>query len=154
MGLLGLVLTGFSVYLGVASDSKVTKPNEGDIQVLIEKSKRANTTESKIDFLLEAETKQLEWSAEQPKSTFRLTRLLNLRNLFIVLPILIILGCVFYLLGWCYPRTVFLWGDFEAHYNDLISKKKAIWSLVILSLVFGIIGNLFVYGLSSYVRIG
>jgi hypothetical protein len=154
LGLLSLILIGLSVYLSVLNETVVPQPSNNDIQALIEKSKQAKSIESKVDFLFESEIKRLEMMARQPTPTLDFSQLFNLRNMFIVLPLLIILTCTAYLIGWCYPRVVFLWGDYETYYNDLITRRKSIWSLVILSLVFGIIGNLFVYGLSSYVHIG
>jgi hypothetical protein len=151
VGLVGLVVG--ALYLIVPPDVDVSLNNRSpEVQMLLEKAKHANTTDEKVDFLFEYQAKQIELIAQPPNKSTNLSRLLTMRNLFILLPLLIIVGCIMYVVRNCYPRAGFLWGDYESHYNDLMSRKKAVWTVVIISLLVGIVGNLFVYGVSGYMK--
>jgi hypothetical protein len=50
---------------------------------------------------------------------------------------------------WCYPLRVFVWGDYEEHYNKLVERRNFIWYSVIAALIIGILGNLFVFGVTT-----
>jgi hypothetical protein len=132
--------------------------HQNEAQHFLEKSKQANTTETKVDFLFEYQRRQLEKEQElankPPENSLNFSKMINWRNFFILLPILLIVGCVLYVITKCYPRTNFLWGDYDTFYKELMAKKRVVWLVVIASLVLGIVGNLFVYGLSGYVKVG
>jgi hypothetical protein len=125
--------------------------NRDDFDYLDKKAKEATTTNEKVEFLLELQSRQLERiTSRQRNDVINIGPLLTSKNLFIMLPLLIILVCIGYLGERCYPSSVFLWGDYEEHYNKLVSKRKTIWNVIIVSLMIGILGNLFVFGLSSH----
>jgi hypothetical protein len=124
-------------------------------EMLIGKYSEATTQEEKINFLFDYTMEQIK--SEQSKSTpneFDLDRFLTLQTLFIVLPILIVVGTLIYIFTKCYPYANFLWGDYEEHYTQIISRRSTLWNLVIGSILLGIIGNLFVMGISGYFRLG
>jgi hypothetical protein len=142
----------FSIYLIADKPNPSFKSDSAEVQRLLEQSKNAKTTEDKVNFIFDIQTKQLEELNKPQSEPMHLSWILNLRNFAIILPLLIIIGCFAYLLKNCYPRAVFLWGDYETHYNDLMSKKKGVWTVVVLSLLFEVVGNLFVYGVSDYMK--
>jgi len=149
----GAVLGGLIAF--VFSELPTAKTNNK--AAYLEKAQQAVSIDEKINILLELQMEQLkkDITPQTNSEQFNLTRLkslINFRTLFIALPLLIIIGCIFYVINWCYPVGVFLWGDFEQHYNSLMANKKFIWTVVIISTVLGVIGNLFVNALSGYVR--
>jgi len=105
----------------------------------------------KVAFLFDLEKQQLQRSLEKQNRNFFINprSILSWKNVFIILPFVVILCCVGYLRDRCYPHAVFLWGDYESHYNKLLSIRRTVWQVVIGSLLIGILGNLFVFGLSS-----
>lgn len=72
------------------------------------------------------------------------------RILVIAIPILVAIGAIAYLYSACYPTAVFAWGDAEDWYDGIVQKRKTIWSILIGSLAIGVIGNLFVFGLTTF----
>lgn len=124
-----------------------------ELNSFAKKAKEVTNTNDKIDFLFALQSRQLERSvAKQGVGTVHLGKAFTLKNLFIMLPLIVILGCVVYLQQNCYPFAVFLWGDYEERYNKLLSTRRTIWTVVIGSLFIGILGNLFVFGISSTLR--
>ncbi len=81
-----------------------------------------------------------------------LSTLKDLRFYFLAVPVVLILAALVYLLRNCYPIGLFLWGDMQEWYDNLVGRRKAIWTAVVLSTAIGIVGNLFVYGLGGYLR--
>lgn len=90
--------------------------------------------------------------AAQKKKGFSLAVLLDWRLLFIAFPILAIIASFVYLGFRCYPHAIFLWGDVEDWYQTIVNRRKNIWTLIVGTLVIGIIANLFVFGLGSFLR--
>ena len=60
---------------------------------------------------------------------------------FLVVPIVIVLGCIVALLTTCYPASVFLWGDEIDRYNRTLQRRKALWGIIIGVAVVGVLGN-------------
>ena len=77
-------------------------------------------------------------------------RLLHAKPLLMLVPILVILAALVYLLQYCYPQAVFNWGDAEERYDTIKKKRNVVQICILLALVVGIVGNLFVYGLSLH----
>jgi hypothetical protein len=73
------------------------------------------------------------------------------RLLFIIAPALIILAVFIYLFSKCYPFAVFLWGDCEEWYEAILERRKMLWTVVVISMVIGVISNMFVFGLSAFI---
>lgn len=120
-------------------------------------SNKANNTDEKIDFLYKIHAAQLNniVSKDMPKknnlsdSIIVIKQYLNWKSFFIILPVLVIVACIIYLLRYCYSGSMFLWGDFIEYYQTILERRKILWSTVIFALSIGIIGNLFVFGLSK-----
>ena len=51
-----------------------------------------------------------------------------------------------YLYKRCYPILVFAWGDCGDQYKTIQAKRSFIWGGIFLSLLVGVLGNLFVVG--------
>jgi hypothetical protein len=84
--------------------------------------------------------------AERPKrpSQTRSTR----RLLFVIVPLLVLLGCTVVLLSTCYPRAVFLWGDEHDRYANVLQRRRLAWG-VIATIVVGILSKFFYDGVIS-----
>jgi len=115
---------------------------------LLAQANQAKTLDDKINFLFEYNVYQLSHT-DTKRPALEMQSLLNLRNLFIALPILIGIGGAIYAIKYCYPRAVFLWGDYELHYQNLVSRRRTIWNVVIGALLIGIIVNLFTLAISG-----
>jgi hypothetical protein len=151
-----------SVVAGVISLAVSNEPSpqssgymltKDDIAYFNNKAKEISNANDKIEFLFELQSRQLERSISKQNKTieFRpLTKLITLRNFFLVLPLLVIIGCMVYLRNRCYPWAVFLWGDYEQFYNRLLSIRRTVWTVVIGSLLIGILGNLFAWAASTH----
>jgi len=73
------------------------------------------------------------------------------RFLVMLVPVLVILLTFGYLLATCYPSAVFLWGDCEEWYDAIVERRKMLWTVIIWSMIIGIISNLFVFGLGAFI---
>lgn len=124
------------------------------LEELLQKANSARSSEEKIDFLFELSKHEIEQelSSRLPLS-INIMSFLNFNTLFLTLPMLVVLGCTFYALKYCYPQGVFLWGDYEEYYNRLVSRRSTIWNIVISTVILGIITNLAVIGLSGFLNL-
>jgi hypothetical protein len=115
-------------------------------------SRAATTQEEKINLIFEVYRRQLDSrNSRQPDSkkdsSPGLGPLISWRILFLVLPAAVIVGSVLYAAAHYYPQTAFLWGDYEEYYSSLVAKRRALWTVVVISLLTGAIANLFVASL-------
>lgn len=62
-------------------------------------------------------------------------------------PLMLVLACLIYLVFYCYPPTVFNWGDMGDYYEILLGRRKILWSAIIIGIFVGLLANLAVYGL-------
>jgi hypothetical protein len=76
----------------------------------------------------------------------------DLRAVFISIPIAIIILSLMYLISRCYLPAVFLWGDMEDWYHTIVNRRKTIWNVIIGALLIGILGSLFVFGITDFLR--
>ncbi|OIP30948.1 MAG: hypothetical protein AUK23_07830 [Deltaproteobacteria bacterium CG2_30_43_15] len=119
-----------------------------DINELHVLASSASDQAKKIDFVYEFHRLQLANVAKAQNTVFRVKA--DIRLILVLVPGLIVLGALVYVFVVCYPGSVFLWGDCETHYNTLVARRKFVWNAIVLALLVGVIGNLFVYGLSQY----
>lgn len=117
----------------------------GEVAELLEEAQNAQTTEEKIDALIKGQV----WTLKRFLRPFEpgAAGFNWLKMLFLGLPVLIVLGVLFYLVSYCYPRGVFLWGDWENYYNTLVGRRRTLWTVVVIALLIGIVSNLFVASL-------
>lgn len=164
-GVVVAVTTGMITALLLKPSEKKYQANKeflttAQIESLSVHSKQINDIDEKIDFLFEIHKQQIEnlnkvnvskdnrWS--QLKSSIQ--GVLNLRTLFMILPFLIILGCMVYLFRFCYPHAVFNWGDYGEHYTKILSKRKNLWTVVVIAILVGIVANMFVLSISEFIN--
>lgn len=50
---------------------------------------------------------------------------------FVAFPALLAIICFVYLINKCYPPTVFLWGDAEEWYQNIIKKRNYVWTTIL-----------------------
>ena len=72
----------------------------------------------------------------------------------IVIPLLTVIVCGFILLLTCYPGAVFLWGDEEQRYASLLQRRKTLWGIIIGVPVVGLLANLLIIGVASWLPPG
>ncbi len=126
--------------------------SDAQIAELVRQIDTITSTEGKVDFLFELRKLEIEKAIKKkgaPSLASNFKKLLSFRTLFMSLPLIIIVGCMVYLFKYCYPRAVFAWGDYGDHYALILSRRRTLWTVVMLSLLLGIISNLFVFGLSQ-----
>lgn len=108
----------------------------------------ASTVEKKVDFLFQIErAKLLKLRPAEPLSLP--PGLISVRSAVIFVPLLVMLGCIIYLVTSCYPRAVFVWGDYEEYYGQLLNRRKAIWTVVIATLFLGAMSSLLASGVAG-----
>jgi len=151
------VMMLFSLFPGGGS-KKVETINfltSADVEVLQQLAVGATRQEDKVNFTYQLLTRQLNNShkPEQVGTVEQLSRLsdyLTFKSALLVLPAVVALCSLFYLLKYCYPGSSFLWGDMLEHYNTLVERRKVVWNAILIALLVGILGNLFVSGLSRF----
>jgi len=110
--------------------------------------KLAHTDSEKLDALIQVEINKIkpkEYNITWPTwPSVKWPSIFILRNFFFILPFLLIFGAFFYLIIFCYPQRVFYWGDWEEYYKNLLDRRKLINYGILVALLIGVIGNLFV----------
>ena len=150
-----IIIFTISFSAGVKSSQKTDFLTLSEIAHLQEVAINIQNQNDKIDFLFDLHLKQLSNINKKPKNIikeFKQTlNLFDLKMTFLALPIIVIFICFVYLLSRCYPGSIFLWGDYIEFYNSIIEKRKFVWNAIIFALIIGVLGNLFVFGVSRYV---
>lgn len=67
-------------------------------------------------------------------------------------PVLIVIVAFIYLVKRCYPPTVFLWGDAEEWYQNILTHRSFVWNTILASTAVSILSGLFLMGVDSYFR--
>lgn len=121
--------------------------NKNDLAKLNEKSQSIENNEDKINFLYEMQSKQISnlFLENNKKQSFQVSNILSIKYLLASLPILIMIICLIYLFFFCYPQSVFLWGDYEEQYEKIVNRRNTIWTVIIISFVVSIMSNLSAY---------
>ena len=91
-------------------------------------------------------TRQLRNLVDKEKSGSRGPQWSAFRIASLVIPVGLIASSLLYMALTCYPLAVFLWGDREELHRSLVTRRRAIWSLIIVSMGVGVLANLFAYG--------
>jgi hypothetical protein len=122
-------------------------PSRAEYRALREQARTAATQEQKIDFIFAAERQRMVDAA--PNRALNVELLTSPRTWFVVVPLVLILMSVTYLLYLCYPRAVFLWGDYAEHYESLRSRRRTLWTVIVASLVIGVLSSLVASSLAA-----
>lgn len=154
----GAFLVGIVAAISVLAVPKPPGPSRffvagEEASALIERYETATTVEDKLDALFEVTRTQIrnalaiDVSPRQPRWTV-FKESLSGRNVALAMPFLVALACGFYLAKFCYPRTVFRWGDYGEHYDKLLETRKNLQWVVGGGLLLGIVASLFVANLA------
>jgi hypothetical protein len=140
---LGLALSVGAI-LGVTWQSVPQFPL-ADAKRLHAMAENAASPDARLSFVFEAEKQRVEaFLALHSKSPAALLRsTFSVRGAFIALPLATIIACSVYLWRFCYPQSVFAWGDVEERYSAIVRRRKFIWSAIMASFVVGVLSNLF-----------
>lgn len=139
--------------VGVLSTSSIEKRtksplglSQDDSSALVSLAKTASSDHEKLDFIFRYLRASLEAPAEEPSLLAQYAT--DHRTYLIGIPLLVAAFAAFAALKWFSPRNVFVWGDLEEHYTKLTERRKFLWYGVVASLVIGVLGNLFILGVS------
>jgi hypothetical protein len=150
---LGAFLVVVSIFASLLlRASEVTKSALGVSEKATEQLRtvagNVKTDSDKIDFVYRYLSATVQ---PQPSELSFFERYLtDYRSYLVVVPLLVAIVSVVVALGWFYPSHVFVWGDYEEHYNKLIERRRLIWYGVIVALIIGVLGNFFVLGVTGF----
>jgi len=68
----------------------------------------------------------------------------------LIVPLVVVLGCIMVLMITCYPSAVFFWGDEIERYNSALQRRKALWGVIISVTVVGVLSKLLFEWLSVW----
>lgn len=123
------------------------KVPQNRIEELMALSSTAKTEAEKTEFVF----RYLSATLERDTTTETVTRLAkDYRTYLVGIPTIVGLLSALAAIFWYYPRNVFAWGDCGETYERTIERRKFLWYGVVLSLVIGVLGNLFVVGATSW----
>lgn len=137
-------------------DNFLTSSDINRLQIMADNSKNID---DKVEFLYNYNSAQLKNISVKKsvtdnniiKKIILFSKYLDWKFFVILLPFIIVVFCVIYLFGNCYPGSIFLWGDFIEYHKHILEKRKTLWNTVIFALGIGIVGNLFVFGISKFI---
>ena len=161
LGVMGLLL---AVLIGMLSILILATPRVRSVALttdeakrLLDMSKEISSPQQTQEFLLEFHRTELEGIIQHasPKGSLfeqiaELKKAQLGKYLAIGLPVLVLFGSGLYLVMWCYPFAVFAWGDQEDWLGEVTSRRKMTWNVVIISLLIGVVSNLFVLGVTGF----
>lgn len=98
------------------------------------------------DQLREVATMQLRNILESQRPRHLLKPNQPKRNPLFAVALVVILGCILLLLATCYPGAVFKWGDEIERHDNMVHRRKTIWSILIAVTLVGVVGRLFFEG--------
>lgn len=113
---------------------------------LADTARAASTDSEKTDFVYRYLAATLEVPPGKPSVFAQYAS--DYRTYLIGVPLTVALIAAFAAIRWFSPRRVFVWGDYEEHYNKLVERRKFLWYGVVGALVIGVLGNLFMLGLT------
>ena len=119
---------------------------EGRTADLAALSTSAKSEAEKLDFVFRYLSMTLEKDTTSAPSRGVLN---NYRTYLISGPIVIGVLSAIVAIFWFYPSYVFAWGDCGESYETTVARRKVLWYGVVLALVIGVLGNLFVVGATS-----
>lgn len=96
--------------------------------------------------------KKLVEKGNEKQATFFQSLFDSWTSIFFVLPILIILISFIYMIFYCYPNAVYLWGDAKEWHKKLVNRRKTVWSVIIFSMIIGVLSNLFVVAVTTFIN--
>lgn len=151
-----LLVTGFVmalfVYVDLMYSHAPTRLTNGmwltdqDIKELEPLISSGNLTSEKAAEILSRQIRNVAKARREPTP---ISALLKWKTMFVLVPCFLVLGAVLYLYFVCYPLAVFLWGDAEDWYKEIVGRRNVIWTCILIALVVGVLGNLFVLGLGG-----
>lgn len=108
----------------------------------------AKSDQDKIDFVFRYLSSTL--PEADTKSTAVKLFFSDYRTYLVAVPLLIGLLSAAAAIVFFYPKSVFAWGDCGEAYERTVERRKFIWYGVVASLAIGVLGNLFVLGVTSW----
>jgi hypothetical protein len=78
--------------------------------------------------------------------------LTDYRVYLIGVPILVAISAAIGAVLFFYPAQAFVWGDQHEYHTTLAERRKFLWYGVVFSLAIGVLGNLFVLGVSTFAQ--
>lgn len=142
------ILTAFLSIAVTISEPKISPWNlrENQIDELVSLSNKAKSESEKLDFVF----RYLSATIQKDSSMMTIKRISkDYRTYLIGVPILIGLLSAIASILFFYPKYVFYWGDCGEGYERIIGLRKLLWYGVFLALIVGVLGNLFVIGITS-----
>jgi hypothetical protein len=116
------------------------------IEIATDLEKSSTTSQEQQLVILKRQLSNVRQTLEKPP--LRLTWPI----LLFVAPLLIIVVAFIYLVKRCYPPTVFLWGDTEEWYQNILRHRSYVWNTILASTAVSILSGLFVLGIDRYFR--
>lgn len=113
------------------------------VQSLQEQIAKVKTADDKINIIYQIVQHNLHDADAASKSIF-----LDPKTYFLMLPLLIIIGSLFYIYKYCYPVFLFEWNDMAQWHTDRIRVRRFLWGAIIVAFVIGVLGNIFMLGLT------
>lgn len=111
------------------------------MQELVDQARAATTQEQKLDALIALGTFSVEHGESKGRISFKLPTL-GAASMLVILPGVILLALVWYAIRYCYPKGVFVWGDWAEYYKQLLDRRRTIWNVVFIALVLAVVANL------------
>jgi hypothetical protein len=145
---IGLIAVMIAVILAAVVPSGATeKLTHEQASALDQSLASARTDSARLEALVATQRAQLALIPATQKTDP--LPLFTARRIFFVLPGVLVLGSLAYMVVVCYPRAVFAWGDYGEHFQRLLGRRRTIGAVVVVALIVGIVGNLFVWSLPA-----
>lgn len=109
----------------------------------------ADTTERKLDVLLHIEAIRLADKPVRTEESGLGARLFSRRILLVAIPLLVVVGVAGYMFFFLYPSGVFVWGDFEEHYQKIVERRRFCFGVVIVGVLVNLLAGALWVGLST-----
>jgi len=142
--LIGLLWFGESLF-GRPTPGLRSLPHT-ELRGFVEQADTSRTLEQKVDFLFALQRRQLA-QANTPEPA--LLSNIHISHLFVLGPLAVVLCCAIFTIATCYPRAVFNWGDYEAHYTTILRRRSTLWTTVTVGMIVSVLASMFVMGITD-----
>ena len=151
-----LSLAGFAIVFATVSIFLSTSPDSNENMFLtleqIDTLLAQRENQDLSDRVVELQLKNIQNEKEVGLAGSAFVHLRDWRVWSIAGPVLIVVILFFYAVLACYPRAVFLWGDWEERYRSLSARRRSIWFGIIGTLFISAVASMLVMGIESFIR--
>ena len=115
--------------------------HSSELPELDQKAEEAKTADAKLSFLFELKRREIH-SLAKVYAPVHWGELATFSGVLKTIAFGGLIAMLFYMLAFCYPMNVFLWGDYDEHYAVLKERRKVIRNIIVVGVGVAVFVNI------------